>query len=80
MSYNHLASQCVSWDPSVLDLHDTPCINIAYKHTIHLPVISAYKSILSAAEPLAVTGCVTSEVNQNLTFLEKLMLQWHFKL
>jgi hypothetical protein len=26
------------------------------------------------------TGYVTSEVNHNLTFLEKLMLQWNFKL
>jgi hypothetical protein len=68
MSYNHLAS---------LDLPDTPCITIAYEHTIHLPVISAYKSIISTAEPLAMTGCVTSEVNQNLKFLEKVMLQWN---
>jgi hypothetical protein len=77
MSYNHLGSQSVSWDQSVLYLPDTPCITIAYEHTIHLPVISAYKSILPPAEPLAMTGCVTSEDNQNLTFLEKIMLQCH---
>jgi hypothetical protein len=77
MSYNHLASQSLSWLESVLDLPDTPCITIAYEHTIHLPVISAYKSILSTAEPLLMTGCVTSGINQNLIFLEKVMLQWH---
>jgi hypothetical protein len=77
MSYNHLASQSVSWDQSVLNQPETPCITIAYEYTIHLTVISAYKSILSTAEPLLMTGCVTSGINQNLTFLEKVMLQWH---
>jgi hypothetical protein len=30
MSYNHFASQSVSWDQSLLDLPDTPCITIPY--------------------------------------------------
>ena len=25
-------------------------------------------------------GCVTSEKNQNLTYFDKLLLQWHFKI
>jgi hypothetical protein len=69
----------VSWEQSILELPDAPRISIAYEHITHLPILPAYKSILSTAESLAMTGCVTSEfnheLNQNLTFSEKLMLQ-----
>jgi hypothetical protein len=70
----------VTWDKSVLDLPASPSITISYEHTTHLPVMQAYKNIISTAESLAMTGCVTNEVNQNLTYLGKLLLQWHFKL
>ena len=39
-----------------------------------------YKSIYSIAQYLVRIGCATSEKNQNLTYLEKLLLQWNFKL
>ena len=43
-------------------------------------MLHAYKTIYSTVESLAMIECVTSENNHNLTHLENILLQWHFKL
>ena len=39
-----------------------------------------YKEALSTASLLAIKGCVTEEVNQNLTDAQKILLRCHFRL
>ena len=73
-------SLTMTWDKYVLNLSDQVTITIKYEHTTHIPTMYDYKSIYSPVEYPDRTECVTSDKNQNLTHLEKLFLQWNFKL
>ena len=70
----------MTWDKYVLNLSYQVTITIHYEKTTQLPMLHAYNSIYSTTESLDMTRCVTSEKKQNLTHLEKLLLQWCFKL
>jgi hypothetical protein len=48
--------------------------------TTHLPRLCVYRKALDSAKALALKGCVTDEVNQNLTSKRKLALCFHFRL
>jgi hypothetical protein len=48
--------------------------------TTHLPQLRAFRNALDSAKALALKGCVTDEVNQNLTPAQKLALRYHFRL
>ena len=65
-----------NWYKSVLNKSDQVHIIIHYKHKTHLPIPMQYsfKIIYSTLESLAMTRCVSSEKNQNLTYLENLLL------
>jgi hypothetical protein len=43
-----------------------------------LPRLRVYKNALDSAKDLALKGCVTDEVNQNLTQIQKVALRLHF--
>ena len=66
--------------PYFLNISDQAPITIHYEQTTRLPVMNAQKTIYSTTESLDITGFVTSERNQNLTHLEKLLLRCYFKL
>ena len=55
-------------------------ITIPYDVNTHLPTVRAYHNALNTAKLLALKGCVTEEINQNLTNAQKLLLRVHFKL
>jgi hypothetical protein len=46
--------------------------------TTHLPRLRVYRNALDDAKALALKGCVTDEINQNLTSIQKLVLRFHF--
>jgi hypothetical protein len=46
----------------------------------HLPRLRVYRNALDSAKVLVLKGCVTDEVNQNLTQIQKLALCLHFRL
>ena len=46
----------------------------------NLPYLHCFKSVDKTALILTMKGCITSEHNQNLSYLQKVLLQWHFKL
>jgi hypothetical protein len=46
----------------------------------HLPQVRVFRNALDSAKVLALKGCVTEEVNQNLTHAQKLALRLHFRL
>ena len=52
-------------------------MTIPYDPITHLPVLQAFHSTDREATTLAMVGCVTQEQNQNLTYLSKVLLQWH---
>ena len=55
-------------------------ITIPLDNNTFLPIMKCFKSAEDMASSLALTGCVSDEVNQNLIYLQKVMLQWHYKL
>ena len=55
-------------------------MTMQYDSATHLPRARAYKDALSTAGALALSGCVSDEVNQNLTAAQKWLLRWHFRL
>ncbi len=69
----------IYWDHSSFNFADGSIVTLNYDKTTHLPILNAFHNATKVAESL-MTSCVTEEVNQNLTTLQKLMLQWHFKL
>jgi hypothetical protein len=48
--------------------------------TTHLPQLRVYRNALDSAKALALKGCVTDEINQNLTPIQKIALRFHFRL
>ena len=55
-------------------------ITMRYNPQTFLPVLPAFKSVELTGLNLALEGCVTSNDNENLSYLQKLLLQWHYKL
>jgi hypothetical protein len=53
---------------------------LSFCETTHLPRLRVYRNALDSAKALALKGCVTDEVNQNLTTKQKLALRFHFRL
>ena len=70
----------LTWDKATLQLQNGSTLTIPYHSTTHLPMVIGYKKAVKVAEGLAMTGCITNETNQNLTFWGKWLLRWHFKL
>jgi hypothetical protein len=64
---------------SVFMLPNGKSLTISYEHVTRLPIVRCFHDAIKTAEGLAMP-CVTDERNQNLTTLQKLLLQWHFKL
>jgi hypothetical protein len=46
----------------------------------YLPRLHVFRNALDSAKALALKGCVTDKVNQNLTQIQKLALRLHFRL
>ena len=69
-------------DRAVLNLGGGECaeVSIPYDSTTHLPILRAYRNALSTANALTLKGCVSEETNQNLTFRQRLLLRFHFRL
>ena len=63
-----------------LVLADGVRLTILYDRKTGLPRMRAYKQALTMANALSLQGCMTVEVNQNLTAVQKLLLHWHFRL
>jgi hypothetical protein len=53
---------------------------LQYCENTHLPRLRVYRNAMDNAKALALKGCVTDEVNQNLTSTQKLALRFHFRL
>jgi hypothetical protein len=70
----------VKHDKSKIELVNGSAISLYYDTVTHLPRIKAYKSALNSATALAMSGCVTEELNQNLSPQQKILLKWHFRL
>ena len=58
----------VTWRGCTLLLGNGARITLPCNRTMHLPMVSAFKCASTAANVLAMEGCVTNESNQNLTF------------
>ncbi len=69
----------IHWDHSCFAFTDGSMVTMQFDNTTHLPILHTFQDATKVAESL-LTSCVTDEMNQNLTSLQKLMLQWHFKL
>ena len=69
----------IEYDKSTLEFPSGKKLTVGYESTVKLPVMHAFDSALETAEALAM-GCVTAESNQNITRLQKVLLQWHFRL
>ena len=54
-------------------------LSISNDPSLKLPTLQCFNNAVETAEALALT-CVTDERNQNLTNLQKTLLQWHWKL
>ena len=65
---------------SVMQWGDGTIVDIPYHPTTNLPIIRTYSNALDTAQALAMKGCVSDEVNQNLTAKAKLLLKNHFRL
>jgi hypothetical protein len=70
---------CLNWQGSKLLFPGNKVVTIRNDPCVRLPVLPCFVNALETAHSLA-TICVTDEKNQNLTTLQKVLLQWHFKL
>ena len=70
----------VHWDYLEIHLPSQPSVRIEYDILTDLPILQCFNNAEKTAKSLTMTGCVTDELNQNITNLSKLLLQWHFKL
>jgi hypothetical protein len=72
-SIKHHQEAAVTWETS-----KTTTLN--HCEYTHLPRLHVYRDALNSAKALALKGCVTDEVDQNLTSIQKLALRFHFRL
>jgi hypothetical protein len=68
----------VTWSGITLKL-GTKTISVPHDHQSRLPILHCFKDAMKTAESLAMV-CITDESNQNLTSLQKLLIQWHWRL
>ena len=69
----------IDWRGSSLELGPTATVTLPHDQATKLPKLRCYHNAMETAESL-LTTCVTDEYNQNLTQLQKALLQWHWKL
>ena len=69
----------LNWAGSEFKFQDGNVVSIKNDDRLKLPIFRCFANATRTAESLALT-CVTDERNQNLTSLQKKLLQWHFKL
>ena len=74
------ASLGVFYDCVQLKLPGNHTVTVPYDSVSYLPVLQTFGSVCQSSEKLALLGNVTLEQNQNLTFSQKLLLKWHYKL
>jgi hypothetical protein len=74
------ATFSIKQNTGVLTWENRSVTTVQFCNTTHLPRLRVYRSALDSAKALALKGCVTDEVNQNLTSLQKLALRFHFRL
>jgi Reverse transcriptase (RNA-dependent DNA polymerase) len=65
-------------DTSFIRLPSGKTISLGYDPVTNLPMLTSFRCIDETASGMAMT-CLTDENNQNLPFLSKLLLQWHWK-
>jgi hypothetical protein len=70
----------IKWDSICLVLPKQDPITLEYDVMTRLPVMQGFADVDQTAASLAIMGCVTAEGNQNLTYLQKVLLQWHIRL
>jgi hypothetical protein len=70
----------VKHNKTILSLANGAQVSVYYDDHTHLPRIHAYKHAVTSANMLSLQGCVTEEINQNLTPQQKILLKWHFRL
>jgi hypothetical protein len=70
----------MTWEAGEGERETKATVSIQYDFLTHLPTLRAYRCAYSTAKALTLKGCVTDEVNQNLTFKQKLLLRFHFRL
>ena len=75
----HGYSMMLDWGSTKLNLGPNVTITIPHDDVTHLPKLRCFADAMKTAETMAMQ-CVTNEYNQNLTHLQKLLLQWHWKL
>jgi len=63
---------------AILTWGDGTSLTIPYDSQTHLPIVTAFQNALMTANALALKGCITKEINQNLTCSQKLLLQFHY--
>jgi len=69
----------VTSENSKLHLGSNCTITIPHDYLTRLPILRCFSNVMQVAESMAM-ACVTDEFNQNLTQLQKSLLQWHWKL
>ena len=76
---DHDWTYALNWAGSEFKFQDGNVVSIKNDDRLKLPIFRCFANATRTAESLALT-CVTDERNQNLTSLQKKLLQWHFKL
>jgi hypothetical protein len=64
----------------VITWADDTTTTLDFCENTYLPRLRVFRDALASAKALALKGCVTDEVNQNLTQIQKLALRLHFRL
>jgi hypothetical protein len=67
----------VQSNASFLRLPNKRVITLGYDSLTNLPMLTCFRNLDATAAGLAMT-CLSDETNQNLTLLQKALLQWHF--
>lgn len=72
----------VGHDRSILKLKSGKQVTVMYDPDTNLPVLNAYSDLEKAERALKgyTEGGVTDEDNQNLTVMQKALLNWHYRL
>ena len=70
---------CLDWKGSTLELGPHVTVSLPHDQATKLPKLRCFNNVMEVTESMAMT-CVTDEYNQNLTQLQKALLQWHWKL
>ena len=72
-------SMKLQWDKTTLELGPNVTVTIPHDESTRLPKLRCFANALETAESLAM-GYVIDEFNQNLTHLQKILLQLHWRM